>query len=180
MNTSLFRHIPNILTVARLCLAFVYPFAPPSFRLSMILISLTTEYFDGALSRWFDWRSRIGSLLDPIADKTFVLVVAFIMFFESDLNWWQFLGIGAREIIVFLGAVKVATDKNWKAFLHVTPRMTGKIATVFQFSLLISHVWSGSIHPYLLYSTILASFIAGMDYLTLMIKNDFYRDYLNK
>lgn len=174
---TVLRQIPNILTLSRIPLAIAYPFVPIEWRLPIILTSLATEFLDGFLSRTFEWKSRFGALMDPIADKSFVFSVTFTMFFSSDLTWWQFLGIGVRDITVFLGALIVALQGNWKAFLHVNPRILGKLATTAQFGLLMFHAWKNWIPVQVMWVTIVLSCLAGIDYLYLLFKKDFYREY---
>jgi phosphatidylglycerophosphate synthase len=172
---SVFRHIPNSLTISRFFLALYFPYSDPDHRLIIILASLLTEFLDGFLSRVFSWGSRLGALLDPIADKSFVLSVAFTLFFETDLKWWEFLLFGTRDTIVFFGALFLFREHNLKPFFNIEPRMLGKIATTFQFAFLISLVHFQEIFYELLWLTILFSLLSGIDYLVLLFKNDFYR-----
>ncbi|MCP5244466.1 MAG: CDP-alcohol phosphatidyltransferase family protein [Burkholderiales bacterium] len=173
------KHLPNSLTLLRLLLAFVFPFAPEQYRLAIVMIALATEYLDGAVCRWFNLHTPLGALLDPIADKCFVLSVAVIMFVESDITWWQFLLFGARDIAVFCGATFVALEKNWHAFFNVVPRIPGKVATVFQFLVFISFFGLNMIPQWLLVLTIILSVLSAIDYIYLFFKNNFYRDTKN-
>ncbi|WP_177167697.1 CDP-alcohol phosphatidyltransferase family protein [Nitrosomonas marina] len=173
------KHLPNTLSLLRLALAFVFPFAPEQYRLAIVALALATEYFDGALSRWFNLQTPLGALLDPIADKCFVLSVAVIMFLETNMTWWQFLLFGARDIAVFCGATFIAWEKNWRAFFNVIPRVPGKIATVFQFLVFLSFVGLHMIPQWLLILTIVMSVVSALDYVQLFVKNDFYRGMRN-
>jgi cardiolipin synthase (CMP-forming) len=176
VRSSFLIHIPNTLTILRICLAFYFPFAPPEYRLMLVGISLATEYFDGALSRWFKWSSQLGGLLDPIADKLFIFSVVFTIFFESNLTWWQLLLIGARDTIVFFGALYILfVEKNWKIFFNVHPRILGKVATVLQFILITDYLYFKMFHGWILFPTIIVSVISGADYLYLLFKRNFYR-----
>ena len=170
------KHLPNSLTLLRLILAFVFPFAPEQYRLAIVMIALATEYLDGAVCPWFNLRTPLGALLDPIADKCFVLSVAVIMFVETNITWWQFLLFGARDIAVFCGATFVTFEKNWHAFFNVVPRILGKVATVFQFLVFLSFVGLGMISHWLLVLTIIFSVLSAVDYIYLFFKNNFYRE----
>lgn len=170
------KHLPNSLTLLRLILAFVFPFASEQYRLVIVMVALATEYLDGAFSRWFNLHTPLGALLDPVADKCFVLSVAVVMFLETDISWWQFLLFGARDIAVFCGALFVAWEKNWRAFFYVVPRILGKVATVFQFMLFLSFVGLNMIPQWLLVSAILVSVLSAVDYTYLFFKNNFYRE----
>jgi phosphatidylglycerophosphate synthase len=164
-----------------MCLALYFPFAPKEYRLIIVCISLLTEYFDGALSRWFKIESGLGSLLDPLADKMFVFSVILTIFFESSLTWWQLLLIGTRDAVVFLASMYLLIiERRWKIFFKVRPRLAGKAATTAQFVLLITYLYYAKFIPWLLYATISISIIAGVDYLYLLFKRNFYRDYLQE
>ena len=155
--------------------ATIYPFAPDQSRILLILLSLATEFFDGFLARMWKTESKWGALLDPIADKCFVFSVLVVMFYETDLSWWKFLLIGFRDMVVFLGASYLAIKENWRPFFNVRPRILGKVATTFQFILILSVLVLKDFNIWILYSTVGISIAAGIDYLYLLRKNNFYR-----
>lgn len=76
-------HLPNILTIFRLCLVPLFPLAYFSDQLSngpliavlIYIIAGITDVLDGAIARRYDLISRTGIVLDPLADK-FMLVSA--------------------------------------------------------------------------------------------------------
>jgi len=171
------KHLPNSLTLLRLILAFVFPFAPEQYRLAIVGVALATEYLDGALCRWLNLRTPLGALLDPIADKCFVFAVAVVMFIETEITWWQFLLFGARDIAVFLGASFVAWEKNWQAFFNVVPRILGKVTTVFQFMVFLCFLGLEAIPFWLLSVTMLISVLSAIDYTRLFFKHNFYREW---
>ena len=173
------KHLPNSLTILRLLLAFVFLFAPEQYRLAIVCVALATEYLDGALCRWFNLRTPLGALLDPIADKCFVFAVAVTMFIETEMTWWQFLLFGARDIAVFLGASFIAWEKNWQAFFNVVPRILGKVTTVLQFMVFLCFIGLETIPLWLLGLTIAISLLAAIDYLYLFFKHNFYREWNN-
>jgi len=173
------KQLPNSLTILRLILAFVFPFSPEQYRLAIVFIALATEYLDGALCRWFNLGSPFGALLDPIADKCFVLVVAVIMFLETEISWWQFLLFGSRDMAVFCGALFVAWEKNWRAFFNVVPRVLGKVATVFQFMVFMCFVGLDVIPQWVLFCAITFSVLSAVDYTYLFFKHNFYREIKN-
>ena len=79
------KYIPNILSLSRLFFAVLIVFLLLQDYLlwafiSGILASLTDVY-DGVLAREYKVTSHLGSLLDPIMDKFFVLVLAAFFFF---------------------------------------------------------------------------------------------------
>ena len=73
MSSKQWRWIPNALTFLRMVL--IVPFAGAllegNYRLSLVIffVAALTDAFDGFLARHFNWRSRLGAVADPLADK---------------------------------------------------------------------------------------------------------------
>ncbi|WP_127105525.1 CDP-diacylglycerol--glycerol-3-phosphate 3-phosphatidyltransferase [Pararhodobacter zhoushanensis] len=103
--------IPNTLTVMRLVAApgvaimFLY-FARPWadwFALVLFLGAAITDYFDGYLARLWRQESRIGAMLDPIADKAMVVIALLVITGYSGMDPWLILPatvILFREVFV--------------------------------------------------------------------------------
>ena len=108
---SIFRHIPNLLTISRLILTFVviYFILKETHIVATIVIfsiAALTDFIDGQLARRFKWTSEFGRKSDMIADR-FLWVGTAIAFFVSfglsgKLDWQhgvQLLMIMSRELI---------------------------------------------------------------------------------
>ena len=80
-------NIPNILTTLRLLAApgvvlmFLYFNRPLAdwFALILFVGAAITDWFDGYLARLWKQESKLGAMLDPIADKA-MLVIALLLF----------------------------------------------------------------------------------------------------
>jgi len=68
------RFVPNILSTLRLILAGVFPFAPEPVWLWLIIGSGVSDVLDGWIARRWQVQSRLGAILDAVADKLFILV----------------------------------------------------------------------------------------------------------
>ena len=139
--------IPNILTIGRLILVpfLVFAFFLPGslgnwLSFSIFVLASFTDFLDGFFARLLKQQSKLGELLDPIADKLFFFTCVLIMYLNSDIPLYFFILIGMRDLVVFLGSLVVALEKNWKAFMNVRPRILGKVTTTFQFLVLIIYV----------------------------------------
>lgn len=79
---SPWRHLPNAISVLRIVLVAPVAIAIEvrSFRLALGLavVAGISDALDGWLARHFGWRSRLGSVLDPLADKL-LLVTCFVV-----------------------------------------------------------------------------------------------------
>jgi CDP-diacylglycerol--glycerol-3-phosphate 3-phosphatidyltransferase len=103
--------IPNILTLLRLLAApgvavmFLYFARPWADWLALVLFLLAaiTDFFDGYLARLWKQESRIGAMLDPIADKAMVVIALLVITGYSGMDPWLILPATAilfREVFV--------------------------------------------------------------------------------
>lgn len=104
-------NLPNSLTLLRLLAApgvavmFLY-FARPWadwFALVLFLVAAITDYFDGYLARLWRQESRIGAMMDPIADKAMVVIALLVITGYSGMDPWLILPatiILFREVFV--------------------------------------------------------------------------------
>ncbi len=79
------RQLPNLLSAARLPLAAAFPFAGPEGRVALIAAAVISDFLDGHLARRWNAHSTLGRLLDPLADKAFVLVLVVTLLAEGAL-----------------------------------------------------------------------------------------------
>ncbi len=80
--TERWRWIPNALTFLRMLL--IIPFATAllaaQYRLALgiFFLAAATDAFDGFLARQYNWKTRLGAIADPLADKA-LLITAYLM-----------------------------------------------------------------------------------------------------
>ena len=102
------RFLPNALCVARMVLVAPLVALIVDGRYAAALLVLVVAGFsdglDGFLAKRFDWRTRLGSLLDPAADKL-LLVAAFVSLSHVGLVPAEltFIVVG-RDVAIVLGA----------------------------------------------------------------------------
>ena len=126
--------IPNILTVLRLLAApgvavmFLYFTRPYAdwFALLLFVAAAVTDWFDGFLARAWKQETKLGTMLDPIADKAMVVIALMIIVGYSSMSPWLVLPatvILFREVFIsglreFLGdtavTLKVTVLAKWK------------------------------------------------------------------
>jgi len=121
--------IPNVLSATRLVLAFAFPWLPLAARGPVALVAGLTDLLDGYLSRAWHATSAFGRLLDPIADKAFVLAVLVTLLSDGSLTWPALALLALRDLTVLAGAAWLALRRDWAAFGRMEPRWLGKAAT---------------------------------------------------
>jgi len=158
------RHLPNALTAARLLLALLYPFLPASWRAPVVALALVTEYLDGALSRAYGITSRLGQLLDPIADKLFFAAVAFTFIREGHITVGEFALLGLRDLAVLVAVLWTLARGNYALISKMKPLALGKLVTVFQYFVCFDVLLAGYLNRALFYATAALSFAAAAQY----------------
>ena len=107
-SRNLLRHLPNAVSVARLASTpvLVWMAATGMERpFSWLLVAaLASDALDGLLARAFSWTSRLGSLLDSLADAVLMLVAAYgvwvfhyYVFEDHGIVIWAVLGLWALQ-----------------------------------------------------------------------------------
>jgi cardiolipin synthase (CMP-forming) len=101
--------IPNLICVLRI--ALVWPIANALFAdryvLALVLVTVAgiSDGLDGYLAKRFDWRSRIGGLLDPLADKL-LLVATFVVLTSTGLvPLWLTAVVIVRDLVIVSGGL---------------------------------------------------------------------------
>jgi cardiolipin synthase len=160
-----FTWLPNALSALRLVLGIAFPWCPPDWRLAVIVFAAFTDGIDGQLSRWLKADSRLGQILDPVADKAFFAMVAVTLVIDGTLGLVELLVIGLRDWMVGLGALFAVMRDGADAWPRMPPRVLGKLATVGQFVFLAAVLlnWSAA-RPWLLVAAGAISGWAGVDY----------------
>ena len=102
--------IPNILTIGRITIVpiFVLTFFIPGFFGDLIpfflfVIASFTDYLDGLLARLFKEESKLGELLDPIADKILVAAALILLVMNGVIKNYEVIAaiiILTREILI--------------------------------------------------------------------------------
>ena len=134
---TVLRHIPNGITSLRIVIAAVFPFAPESAHLLLILAGLATEFLDGFIARLGNWTSYLGQVLDPIADKLFVLSVSVTWIVLGKVTLVQWLLFALRDFgvfFIFLGLLAIGKISSVKS---VKARFPSKLTTALQYLLFL-------------------------------------------
>ncbi len=102
--------IPNILTIGRIIIVpvFVMSFYLPGLLGDLIpffifLLASFTDFLDGVLARLFEEESKLGELLDPIADKIIVAAALVLLVMNQTIQNYEVIAaiiILTREILI--------------------------------------------------------------------------------
>ena len=95
--------VPNLLSLARFPLALAFLLVDgASARLALVVAASLTDFLDGWLARRGQ-TTQLGALLDPVADKTFVLVAISAFLFEGALSVCDYFVLISRDLATAAG-----------------------------------------------------------------------------
>lgn len=131
-------NVPNVISLSRMGLAVAFVVSHGTFtRVILIAAAALTDLLDGLVARLADQRSVAGALLDPIADRLFVLAAVSAYLFDGLFSTGQFFVFISRDIATAIGFV-VARIIPWLRPVTFRARLLGKAVTVLQLTALIT------------------------------------------
>jgi cardiolipin synthase len=139
--------IPNIISVLRILLVLptVAALADGHYQLALLLFAVAgvSDGIDGYIAKRFHYESRLGSILDPLADKLLLVATYLTLAWSGLLPWWLAVAVVARDLLILFGAVSFH-------FLigeyEMAPSVLSKFNTVVQIVLGLSVVFSAGVY----------------------------------
>lgn len=134
------------------------------FALGVFIAAVLTDFFDGLAARIRKDKSRIGKVLDPLADKL-LLLTAFVCLYALDFRipLWLVLIVVSRDLIILLGVMIL---NFLKVEIAIAPSMWGKLTTFFQMLtvMLILLGQDAKFMQFVWLGTVLFTVISGIGY----------------
>ena len=164
--------IPNLICVVRIILVWPIVVALLDGRyglaLVLILVAGASDGLDGFLAKNFNWQSRMGGLLDPLADKLLLVSVFVALSMTGLVPLWLTAVVISRDLIIVSGGVVY----QWLVEpVQPEPSVASKLNTGIQllYALaVISHRTSGIPAPEFLIiagaAVFVTSTVSGLDY----------------
>jgi len=126
--------IPNMISFARLAGVPVFLWLVLGLRtqtgdwwaLGLLAAAGLSDWLDGKIARAMNQQSRIGELLDPAADRLYIVSTIVALAIRGIIGWWLVAALAARELM--LGVVLLALRRRGYGPLHVS--FAGKAATL--------------------------------------------------
>jgi cardiolipin synthase (CMP-forming) len=165
--------IPNIISVFRMFLVVpvVLSLLQLQFAAALLWFAIAgfSDGLDGFLAKHYGWQSRLGSILDPLADKL-LLVCAFVT-----LTWlglvplWLLLAVLVRDVFIVIGGVVFHYTLGR---FEMQPSRVSKINTFMQIVFVLAVVFYHGEYGIaawfidaLTYSVLATTVLSGLDYM---------------
>ena len=137
---NMFKHVPNILTIARFFLipAIVIALIEDNYMIAFLFLTISgiTDVLDGYIARKFDFITNFGKLIDPLADKATQLSVLAVLALQNVIPVWILIIVLLKEFVMISGA----SFLYGKEFV-VSSRWYGKLSTVLFYIAIVSSLF---------------------------------------
>jgi cardiolipin synthase (CMP-forming) len=131
--------LPNVITSLRLLLLVPLAFylTVQDYRLSLLIffVAGVSDALDGFLAKRYNWVSRFGSILDPIADKALLVLTMALLTVNQKISLILFVLVALRDIYIVLGAY--IFYKKIGPF-NMQPSLISKLNTFVQILLVVA------------------------------------------
>jgi cardiolipin synthase len=99
--------VPNVLSFLRLLgvplfLWLILQDDPTAdyWAVALLMVSGFTDYLDGVLARRLHQISRLGQLLDPLADRLYIIATLLGLALRDIVPWWLVIALLARDVVL--------------------------------------------------------------------------------
>jgi cardiolipin synthase (CMP-forming) len=132
------RDIPNVISALRLIavIPVVWLLLNQQFAWALVLFAVAgvSDAIDGYLAKNFGWQSRLGGILDPLADKALLVSCFLVLGSMGVVPLWLVMLAIFRDIVIVVGALLY----NYRVEeLEAAPLLSSKINTLVQLVLVI-------------------------------------------
>jgi cardiolipin synthase len=166
------RWLPNAICVARILLAA--PIAVALLRrdypltLALFGLAAASDGIDGWLAKTFGWTSRLGKILDPLADKALLVSVIVMLVFCGLVPLWLAAAVVLRDVVIVGGAMAY---HFLIGYVEGRPTVVSKLNTVVQLTFILAVVAAAawprlpkSLLVALGAATFVTTVVSGLDY----------------
>jgi cardiolipin synthase (CMP-forming) len=138
-SPSPWRHLPNAISMLRV--ALVLPISwlllhrSWSSALALVAVAGISDGVDGFLARHYHWQSRLGGMLDAIADKLLLICCFVILAWLGEVPVWLAVIVCGRDLVIAVGALL------WRLLIgriDPQPSLLSKACTLMQIVYLLA------------------------------------------
>jgi phosphatidylglycerophosphate synthase len=130
--------VPNSLSISRLGLAVAFVLVDTNrARIGLIAVAGLTDFLDGWIARHDNSQTSSGAIIDPFADRVFVLAAVSSYLVHEILSTNQYFLFISRDLATAIGFL-VAKLVPWLKPVEFKARLLGKIVTVLQLTGLVA------------------------------------------
>lgn len=171
-------HIPNIITALRIILVIptTWLLWQSRYQDAVVLMAIAglSDALDGWLARRFNWLSKLGAAMDPLADKLLVAAMFVVFTLQGHIPIWVAVIVLVRDFTIVAGA---GVYKLLYEEVEISPTFVSKANTAMQIVMLlllmisllpwpvIAPIARQLVDPYCFYILAVLGVSSGIDYI---------------
>ena len=136
----------------------------------LFVVAAATDGLDGFLARFFGWKSRLGAILDPLADKLLLVTTYLVLSVTGVFPAWLFLLVLGRDLVIVIGGLLF---HRFVGRFDVEPSAFGKLNTFVQILAAVAvmvqqagFAMPSSTHSLALWGVTVMALVSGGHYVT--------------
>lgn len=181
------RDLPNIISFVRLLaiMPIVYLMLEHEFTWALVLFVTAglSDGLDGFLAKHYGWESRLGGILDPLADKTLLVASFLVLGTMSLIPVWLVVVAISRDLLIVGGA----TLYNYRVEeLEAEPTLASKLNTVLQILLVVAIMTDAGPLPlpdwmiqFLIWACLVTVVVSGVQYVWIWSRRAMEKGFLD-
>ena len=138
--------LPNLISAVRLLLVPVFAVLlireQDGWALIVLAVAGASDWLDGTLARSMHQQTRLGELLDPAADRLFIVVTLVALTVRDIVPLWLVIAIVGRDVLLAMVLAVLAAAHIGPLPVHFVGK-AGTFALLYAFPLLLVAQWSG-------------------------------------
>jgi cardiolipin synthase len=144
--------------------------------LLLFLVAGISDALDGWIAKHFSLQSRLGSILDPVADKVLLTCTFITLYWIEILPLWLLMIIFVRDVIIIAGALGYFLGEENSGSGLLEPSLISKVNTVLQIALVLYllliqlYIGIDGIQDMVLIIVATSTVLSGADYGLLWVK----------
>ncbi|MES9898874.1 MAG: CDP-alcohol phosphatidyltransferase family protein [Sedimenticola sp.] len=164
--------IPNLISILRIFLSIpvIWMLLEQQFTIALVLFAVAgiSDGLDGYLAKHYGWESRLGGLLDPLADKVLLVSSYLSLAVIGAIPVWLVLLVILRDLVIVTGALiynfrikQLDADPSMLSKFNTLVQIVLVLAVVLDMGMLDLPIWITGGLIWLVFATTLAS---GINY----------------
>lgn len=156
-------NIPNLITSLRFLLipVFMYFFFSTihyglEIAAAIFLLSGLSDTLDGYIARKYNQVTKLGMVLDPLADKLMLITVLVSVTLSNNIPIWIISIVTFKEILMMIGAFSLLKENN----IVVPANIFGKLSTLLAYIAIIAVLFELPLNRQILYAYVTATILA--------------------
>ncbi len=157
-------NIADKLSLSRIPLTLLFLIFSQNKIISIIILGIVilTDIIDGYIARKNKISSKFGALIDPLADKVFVISALLLFLYLNKIALLEFFILIIRDIYSIIEVIITLITKSKKSH---KARVFGKITTTLQYFLILTLILDLNLKSYLIIPIFIFSLLTIIDYI---------------